>query len=181
MLLCADWVNTQNAQLSTTPLFTVPYGTAANQISLVQGSTQTEGDFVDSEYPFLLRRLRTGEFLILSKRKSGLFVQIFNSSGQLQRSWECNESIGDLYSLEVDRQGRLYCLRYLEGRNLQNGQTKQQILSIYDNNGKQISNNDYDKLLLENLMNIKFEFPILDLVVDRKGVVYIPVINPSKE
>jgi hypothetical protein len=172
MLLCAAWVD---AQFSITPLFTVPYGTAANQISLAQGSTQTEGDFVDSEYPLLLRRLHTGEFLILSKRKSGLFVQVFNSLGHLQRSWECNESIGDLYSLEVDRKGRLYCLRYLEERDLQNKQLAQPILSIYDSDGKQLSNKNYDKLLLEKLTIIKFEFPILDLVVDKNGAVYIPV------
>jgi hypothetical protein len=55
MLLCAAWVD---AQLSTTSLFTVPYGAAANQISLTPSATQTEGDFVDSEYPYVLSVIR---------------------------------------------------------------------------------------------------------------------------
>lgn len=169
-----------DAQFSSAALCAIPYGTANNQISLAQGADQPEGDFADSEYPLLLRRLHTGEFLIVSKRKSGLFVQVFNSSGQLQRSYECSESLGDIYSLDVDRRGKLYCLRYLEGRDLSTHKNK--ILSIYDDKGKSIPIENSMGAVLEKLKSVRFDFPILDLVVDKNGTIYIPIsARPDKD
>lgn len=164
------------SQTDTSQLIcTIPYGTANHQISLTIGAEPVEGDFVDDEYPLLFRRLHTGNFLIVSKRKSGILVQIFTRSGQLQRAYACDESLGSIYSLDADREGMLYCLRHLEKRDLASSESARSLLSIYDSQGQKITNEAHNALLLEKLSSVGFEFPILDLLVDRKGTVYIPI------
>jgi len=77
--------------------------------------------------------------------------------------------------LDVDRRGTLYCLRYLENRDLVRKQQVNSILSIYDSLGKQIAIEEREKLLFEKLISNKFEFFVLDLTVDKNGMVYIPI------
>ena len=73
------------AQISEQRLFTIPYGTGKDQVA-VPPLEDTESELgAITQAPATIRRLRTGDFAILSRRHNeGVTLQIFSSEGKLR-------------------------------------------------------------------------------------------------
>lgn len=159
---------------ATETLFSLSYGTRQGEVRWKPMSA--DGEF-DDERPLLFRRLRNGDFLILSKIADRLLVQIFTQTGQPRNSYTIDRSYLSLADVYATSEGTVYCLSQLNT----DVSEANPILQMYDTEGKPTAVVK-DELLSDTLKQLQADFvhPLSLKVEEKSGDVFFLVHSSDK-
>ena len=111
-------------------LFTIPYGTGKDQVAVppLEDTESELGAFTQA--PATIRRLRTGDFAILSRRHNeGVTLQIFSPEGKLRSYTKLPIDINEAV---IDYDGNIYSVSYIFPEDLD----KESFLRAFSSDGK---------------------------------------------
>ncbi len=154
-------------------LFTIPYGTGKDQVAVPPlERSELFGPF--EQAPATMRRLRTGDFAILSNRHNeGVILQIFSPEGKLLSYTQLPVKIHDSV---IDHEGNVYSVLYAVPADLE----KETLLRAFSKDGKPLPvegiRNQLASLLKE--MNLQYLGPPIACC---DGAIHIPVCCRSPE
>lgn len=122
-------VNLASGVASEQRLFTIPYGTGKDQVAAPPlERSELCGPF--EQAPATMRRLRTGDFAILSYRyNEGVILQIFSPEGKLRSYTQLPVETHDTV---IDYEGNVYSVRYAVPADLE----KETLLRAFSKDGK---------------------------------------------
>lgn len=158
-------------------LFTIPYGTGKDQVAVpsLQRTGLEEGEGHLAQAPVTIRRLRTGDFAILSERYyEGTILQIFSPEGKL-RSY--TQLPIDTHTAVIDYEGNVYSTRCVI---IPDDLEKETLLSAFRSDGKPLPVEGIRAQLASLLkeMNPEYWYPP---IACRDGALHIPVHCRSAE
>ena len=138
------------AQISEQRLFTIPYGTGKDQLAVPPLREEIES--VPTQAPIAMRRLQTGDFVIIAyRRDEGVVVQVFSAEGRL-KSYAQLRGVGPDEPLAV-YEGNIYFFSYAVPKDLD----REELMLAFRTDGKAIPLDETRRQLATVLKEINFD------------------------
>ncbi len=149
-------------------LFTIPYGKGKDQVAVPSLEEPDPELAAFTQAPATIRRLRTGDFAILSRRyHEGVILQIFSPEGKL-RSY--TQLPIDVYDAVIDYDGNVYSVWYVLPEDLD----KESFLRGFSSDGKPLPLEAIREQVASLLKKMKLQY-LGTPIACCDGTLHIPV------